>query len=91
MADTNYIVFESGEDAEAWRNQNHQLLARLHEEVASIEGVAYTETWLCGACPSYIAGCGDDDHILVCLPIRQIQERKHLGNVRPVPWHRDGL
>lgn len=62
--------FETIEQAESWRNANLENLTRLHAETLAIEGVCHAETWLCGACPSFIAGFGDDDQIVVCMLIQ---------------------
>jgi hypothetical protein len=56
--------------ASAWRRDNDRLVRALNADVTRISGVSYTEDWLCGRCPSFVAGFNDDDEMIVCVPIR---------------------
>ena len=62
--------FASLDQAQAWRQRSRGLLAELEAIAAAVEGVAYTDTWLCGNAPSYVAGFNAEDEMLVCFPIR---------------------
>ncbi len=61
------LLFNTLADAEAWREENQDLLNAMHNEVRTIDAVQYTETWLCGTAPSFVAGFSDADEIIVCL------------------------
>lgn len=62
--------FNDYHQASAWRRNNDGMLQAITAEVARVAGVSYTENWLCGECPSFVAGFNDEDTMIVCLPIR---------------------
>lgn len=60
--------FTDYDQASTWRRNKDCLVQILTAEVERISGVSYTEDWLCGKCPSFIAGFNEDDEMIVCLP-----------------------
>ncbi len=61
--------FTSLEQADAWKQRHQAQLADIHTEVQKVEGVTYSETWLCGNCPSHVLGISNDDQGAVCFPL----------------------
>lgn len=56
--------------AEAFKIDNRELLISLQDEVNSIPNVAYSEIWLNGNAPHFVAGYDFDDNQIVSLRIQ---------------------
>jgi hypothetical protein len=64
------MSFANRSEAHEWRGKNQATLVDLNMEAISMEGISYSETWLCGNGPSFVAGFDDEDRMVVCLPIQ---------------------
>jgi len=64
-----YVKFHSLNEAEQFKRDQVALLIKTERQAKKIDNVVYAETWLCGNCPSFIAGCNEEEEIIVCLPI----------------------
>lgn len=61
--------FSTIEDAKAFRLANAELIRGLEREAESVMGVIYTDVWLNGASPSFVAGYNCEDIHVVSFPI----------------------
>lgn len=64
------MIFASLTHAEEFKQNNLKLLSELSSEVEKLEGIERSEVWLCGNCPSFIAGYDDNEEQIVSLPIK---------------------
>ena len=64
------MIFSSTQQAEQFQRDNMALLQDLSNEVERIDLVSYSEVWLNGNGPSFIAGYSSEDEQIVSLPIQ---------------------
>lgn len=64
------MIFESFAHSEKFKKDNLKLLSDLSNEVENIADVDYSEVWLNGNSPSFIAGFDKNDIQIVSLPIK---------------------
>jgi hypothetical protein len=62
-------TFNTTEEALAFKKQYADLLKAIQEEVESVDGVDYSEVWLCGNAPSFVAGVDSNDLHIVSIKI----------------------
>ena len=68
------VSFTSQKEAESYRHQKLDSLARLQQEAESISGVAYSEVWLNEFTPSFIVGLNSEDEHFVSFDLKLILE-----------------
>lgn len=61
--------FTSLQEAESFKAANHLYLQQLQEDVRAIPGVEYSDIWLNGSSPSFVAGYDIDDCQIVSFKI----------------------
>lgn len=63
------VSFTSAQEALSYEIDNQASLRRLQREVEAVPGVSYSEVWLNGSCPSFVAGYDDQDEVIVCVKV----------------------
>jgi hypothetical protein len=63
------MIFKSLEEADHFKQCEADRLMQLQTEALALDGVVHTEIWLCGNCPSFVAGFNSEDAQVVSFII----------------------
>lgn len=63
------VSFTSVQEALSYEIANEAALRRLQREAEAVPGVEYSEVWLNGNCPSFVAGYDNQDEVIVCFKV----------------------
>lgn len=61
--------FDSLSQAKRYERDNADLISMLQKETEAIDGVLYSEVWLNGNPPSFVAGFNNEDEHIVSLKL----------------------
>lgn len=62
-------TFRTTEEALAFKRQYADIIKAIQDEVEAVDGVDYSEVWLCGNAPSFVAGVDHNDEHFVSIKI----------------------
>lgn len=63
------FIFNTIQELETFKKTSYHLLEYVQQEVCAIEGVTYSEIWLCVGSPSFICGYNSEDQPILSFPI----------------------